>query len=146
MYIEVEEKEDFNLNMEELTHETPADAEEFNERFKQVLENEKLLIAKNKDVIEALKNIGSNMESLRNSINAAGDELNRLKTTEVTGTLVAGQTSITLTNDAITTNSTIEPYTTVYGVNPKTMIIVNSSVIMTFKAQSQDVGVKVVVR
>lgn len=62
---------------------------------------------------------------------------------EVSGTLTAGSTSITLSNDLITTNSTIEPFTSVYGVNPTDIVIANGNVTLTFEAQSTDMGVKV---
>lgn len=62
---------------------------------------------------------------------------------EVTGTLTAGNTSITLSNAAITTTSTLDIYTDVYGVNPKTVTVANGSVTMTFDGQNSDIGVKV---
>ena len=62
---------------------------------------------------------------------------------EVTGTLTAGNTSITLSNAAITTTSTLDIYTDVYGVNPKTVTVANGSVTMTFDGQNSALGVKV---
>ena len=62
---------------------------------------------------------------------------------EVTGTLTAGNTSITLSNAAITTTSTLDIYTDVYGVNPKTVTVANGSVTMTFDGQNSNLGVKV---
>lgn len=63
--------------------------------------------------------------------------------TDVTGTLIAGQTSITLSNVAITTSSTIDYYTDTFGVNPTNVSVVSGSVTLTFEAQSTDLGVKV---
>ena len=63
--------------------------------------------------------------------------------TDVTGTLIAGQTSITLSNAAITTSSTIDYYTDTFGVNPTNVSVVSGSVTLTFEAQSTDLGVKV---
>lgn len=63
----------------------------------------------------------------------------------VTGTLTAGQTSITLNSVDITTDSLLDPYTSIYGVNPLTMLAGTGSVTLTFNAQSTDmiVGVKI---
>lgn len=63
--------------------------------------------------------------------------------TEVSGTLVAGNTSITLSSAAITSNSTIDYYTNVFGVNPIAVVVSTGNVILTFEAQTNDIGVKV---
>ena len=63
----------------------------------------------------------------------------------ITGTLSTGSTSITLSDSSITTDSTIDFYTSIYGVNPKTVTVENGSVTLTFKAQSEDMVVKVVI-
>lgn len=62
---------------------------------------------------------------------------------EVTGTLTAGQTSITLSDVAITGSSTIDVYTDVFGINPTGMTVATGSVTLTFEAQDIDLGVKV---
>lgn len=64
----------------------------------------------------------------------------------VTGTLQAGQTSITLENAAITTNGTFDFYTNAYGVNPTSATVASGSITLTFEAQQADLGVKVVIR
>ena len=64
----------------------------------------------------------------------------------LTGTLTAGMTSITFQNESITDNCYITPFTSVYGVNPTAISASNGSITLTFKAQTQDIGVKVVVR
>lgn len=64
-------------------------------------------------------------------------------TKEVTGTLTAGDTSITLSDVAILTTSTIDVYTDVYGVSPETVTVATGSVTLTFEAQASDLGVKV---
>ena len=63
--------------------------------------------------------------------------------TEVTGTLTAGQTSITLSDASITTSSTIEPFTDKFGVNPTNMTVSTGSVSLIFPVQSENLGVKV---
>jgi len=40
-------------------------------------------------------------------------------------------------------NSTVEIYTTVYGVNPSDVTVADNAITLTFPAQSSDIGVKV---
>ena len=61
---------------------------------------------------------------------------------EVTGTLSAGSTSITLQDNAITTSSTIDVYTD-GDVDYNTITVATGSVTLTFDAQSSALGVKV---
>ena len=63
--------------------------------------------------------------------------------TEVTGTLTAGNTSITLSNAAIETTSTIDVYTDTFGVNPTNISVSSGSVTLTFAVQASNLGVKV---
>lgn len=63
--------------------------------------------------------------------------------TDVTGTLTAGQTSITLSDEAITTSSTLDVYTDTFGVNPSNMTVTTGSVTLTFATQASNLGVKV---
>jgi len=62
---------------------------------------------------------------------------------DITGTLTAGQTSIILSDSSITTNSTIEPFTDKFGVNPTSISVSTGSVTLTFESQSSNLGVKV---
>lgn len=62
---------------------------------------------------------------------------------EVSGTISVGGTSITLSNAAITTTSTIDIYTDKWGVNPESVVVSNGSVTITFEAQETALGVKV---
>lgn len=62
--------------------------------------------------------------------------------TVITGTLTAGQTSITLQSSAITNNSTIFVYTT-DGTEWNTIAATTGQVVITFDAQASDLGVKV---
>ena len=63
--------------------------------------------------------------------------------TDVTGTLTAGQTSITLSSASTTTSSTIEPFTDVYGIRPTAISVSTGSVTLTFSAQQSNMSVKV---
>ena len=62
---------------------------------------------------------------------------------DVTGTLAAGSTSLTLSNAAIQSTSTIDIYTDTYGVNPTAVSVSAGSITLTFEAQSSAVSVKV---
>lgn len=62
---------------------------------------------------------------------------------DITGTLTAGSTSITLSDVAISSSSTIDIYTDVFGVNPTNVVVSAGSVTLTFAAQQSDVEVKV---
>ena len=59
----------------------------------------------------------------------------------VSGTLTAGETSITLTSNYITTSSIIDPYTDTYGVNPTNIVVTTGQAVLTFNEQASDLGV-----
>lgn len=61
--------------------------------------------------------------------------------TEVSGTLTAGQTSITLSDASITANSTIDVYTDA-DVEYNSISVSTGSVTITFDAQASNMGVK----
>ncbi len=61
----------------------------------------------------------------------------------VTGVLTAGSTTLTFSNVPITSNSMIDIYTNVYGLNPTNVVVDNNSMTLTFEAQQTDVSVKV---
>ena len=65
---------------------------------------------------------------------------------ELTGTLTAGQTTITLTSEIIDSNSSFDFYTSVFGVNPTAVSVSTGSITLTFDNQSIDISVKVVVK
>lgn len=66
------------------------------------------------------------------------------KLSMITGTLSAGSTSITLTDERITTDSVFRFFTSKFGVSPTGATVNNGSIILTFEAQSEPltVGVK----
>lgn len=64
----------------------------------------------------------------------------------LTGTLNAGSTTITLSDAAIDANSSFDFYTSIYGVSPTAVSVSTGEIILTFEAQSADMGVKVVVK
>ena len=65
--------------------------------------------------------------------------------TVVTGTLAIGATSITISNARITTDSILDFYTSIYGVNPSTVTVSAGQVVLTFPAQAvaMTVGVRI---
>lgn len=72
--------------------------------------------------------------------------INEVKGTELTGTLTAGQTTLSITDAAILTTSTIDIYTDVFGINPEDVQVTTGSITMTFPVQASNIGVKVVIK
>ena len=64
----------------------------------------------------------------------------------VSGTLLAGQTTITFTNAAISSNSRFDFYTDTFGVNPTAVSVSGTTLAVTFAAQANDLGVLVEVK
>lgn len=62
---------------------------------------------------------------------------------DLTDTLTAGNTSLTISDDSITTSSTIDVYTDTFGINPTNVAVSTGSVVLTFAALQSDLGVKV---
>ena len=81
----------------------------------------------------------STMNNLESRINSAFGAL----TKEVTGTLLAGQTSLTLSDVSILTTSDLDIYTDTWGVSPETVVASTGSVTLTFEALDSDLAVKV---
>lgn len=63
--------------------------------------------------------------------------------TDLTATLTSGNTSVTISDSAILTTSTIDIYTDTFGVNPTNVVVATGSITLTFEAQQSDVSVKV---
>lgn len=72
--------------------------------------------------------------------------INEVNGTAITGTLTAGQTSLTLSDAAIETTSTIDYYTDIFGVSPTNAVVTTGQIVLTFPEQASDLGVKVVVK
>lgn len=62
---------------------------------------------------------------------------------DIQGTLLAGNTSVTLNNPSIKNTSNFEFFTDVFGVCPTNVLVSNGSITLTFDAQANDLGVKV---
>ena len=63
-----------------------------------------------------------------------------------TVTLTAGNTSVTISDIAITADSIFDIYTDTFGVNPTAANVSTGSLTLTFEEQAADVIVKVVIR
>lgn len=63
--------------------------------------------------------------------------------TDLIGTLVAGEITLTIQHQLISTDSTIEIYTDTFGINPTNAVVTNGQIVLTFASQSADLGVKI---
>lgn len=63
--------------------------------------------------------------------------------TDVTGTLSAGETTLTLSDAAITTDSKVEYFTSVFGVEPTAAVVTTGQIVLTFEARQSNLGVTV---
>ena len=81
-----------------------------------------------------------------NAVSQSVNTLNQSVNTFLTGTLEAGETTLTFTNAAITANSILVPYVSVYGVSPTDITATAGEAVLTFDEQEVDVSVKLWVR
>lgn len=72
--------------------------------------------------------------------------INEIRGTILTATLTAGSTTLTISDNSITTDSTIDIYTNTYGVSPSNVSVIAGSITLTFSAQANDIDVKVVIK
>lgn len=63
-----------------------------------------------------------------------------------TATLAIGETEINITDEYIDSNSTVDFYTSIYGVNPTQAAISGNTLSIVFDEQDEPVDVKVIVR
>ena len=63
--------------------------------------------------------------------------------TDLTGTLVAGSTTLTIQNEVIDPTKCIEIFTDVYGITPSNAVVTSGQIVLTFEAQESNLGVKV---
>jgi len=64
----------------------------------------------------------------------------------ITATLTAGTTSVTFTNEAITSSAWIDYYTSQFGVNPTSISVSTGSATLTFPANQNDITVGLVIK
>ena len=97
-----------------------------------------------------LANNGTTSTAGEKALDAAyGKTLNDTKEnapTELTATLSAGSTSITFSDDSITTSSLLDIYADVYGLAPTAVTVTTGQAVLTFEEQAYSVSVKLLVR
>lgn len=91
------------------------------------------------------KTVVGGINELVTAIQGLTQAVQALQGETVTGTLLAGQTSLTLNATSIPEGSDIVTSTSIFGVTPKSQIVVDNNIVMEFNAQSTDLGVKVVI-
>lgn len=79
----------------------------------------------------------------KNTVGAINELAARPTYKDVTGTLEAGETSITISDAAITTTSTIDIYADVFGLTPDSVSVSSGSITLVFPEQADDVLIKV---
>ena len=81
------------------------------------------------------------------NVQDAIDELKSENGFSLTSTLTSGQTSLTFTDARITENSILSAvYTSIFGVSVSSAEVANGSLTLTFKEQTEDITVKVVIK
>ena len=80
---------------------------------------------------------------LKTTANNPIGAINELAGDWVSGTLTAGSTSLTLSDASITTSSTIDIYTDVFGIQPVNAVVTTGSITLSFLAQASNISVKV---
>jgi hypothetical protein len=80
------------------------------------------------------------------AISTLNSDFEKAQPTELTATLSAGETTLSFTDGSISDTATIDVYSSTYGVSPKNMTVSGTTLTLTFKAQSSDTDIKVVIR
>lgn len=97
--------------------------------------------------VTRLSTAETSLSSTATKLATAESNISKLQTsaTITKGTLAVGSTSIALSNSNIKTTSVLSIYTSVWGVNPKTVAVESGKVTLTFDAQTVavEVGVRV---
>ena len=87
-----------------------------------------------------------NFNSLNTTSKNVIGAVNELKGTELTAVLSAGSTTVTISNAAILTTSTIDIYVDKYGISPEDVTVTTGQIVLTFAEQASDLNIKVVIR
>ena len=95
------------------------------------------------DYVELSQNISGTQTSTKATIGNIAAAVKGINFVDLTGTLSVEATSVTISNAAITTTSTIDIYTDVFGVNPTNVTVTTGQIVLTFEAQESAVNVKV---
>ena len=110
------------------------------------------------DLFEIAKSNGGGFVSLKCTLNAIAIKIltgisfanlgNKTVVNAITGTVLqdtleAGETTLTFTDAALTSSSTLDFYTDTFGVNPTAAALGTGTLTLTFEEQAADVEVKV---
>lgn len=111
----------------------------------QTLETQQITVARDEGTVSVVGDAwdASNMNAMESRINTAVAALAACGFVEVSGTLLAGSTTLTLSDASILATSTIDVFVDVWGVSPESVVVSAGSVVLTFEAQDSDLGVKV---
>ena len=87
---------------------------------------------------------GTTFNNLKTTNKTVEGAINELCGLVLTATLTAGSTTLTFSNQAITTNSTLDNiWASVWGINPTNAVFASGSLTLTFETQSNDVDIRV---
>lgn len=93
------------------------------------------------------KNVDTSIGVASTSVNVptskAVADLVRSGAKEVTASLASGATTLTISDTNITTDSTIDVYSSVYGINPTAMTVAAGSVTLTYDADHVTATIKI---
>lgn len=109
------------------------------------LETQQVTVARDEGVVSVVGDAwtASNLNAMESRINTAVAALAACGFVEVSGTLLAGSTTLTLSDASILTTSTIDVFVDTWGISPESVVVAAGSVTLTFEAQESDLGVKV---
>jgi len=92
-------------------------------------------------------NLQTNNKTVEGAINEIVSAISGSTWTDLVATLLAGSTSLTIQNPAITTNSTIQVFENVGAfsdlIAPTDIVTTTGQIVITFPAQQSDISVKV---
>lgn len=104
----------------------------------------------NEEVNNKIESVKESVETLENKVNLLKAEIitevsDLLKDSlnGIVQTLTAGNTEIVFHSESITEDSTIDIYTSVFGIAPINAVITSGSITLTFDANEKDIQVKV---
>lgn len=86
---------------------------------------------------------GTTFSNLKTQSKYLVPAINELAHKDIISTLETGETTLTIIDSAITTDSTIDIYTDKFGVSPTNQEVTSGQIVLTFSAQSSDLAVKV---
>lgn len=102
------------------------------------------------NIKQALNNNWTHLKDLiveiRGRIESGEEKIEKLKATIITGTLSTGQTTLTLSDSAITTDSVIDIYTDHWGVSPSEVTVETGQINMIFSSLEYELNVRAEVR